>query len=294
MGLRTNPTQRQRRLGYELRKLRTASGMSAVEAGALVALGGPHLSHIEGGRTAIPEAKLRTLAHSYGCKSETYVEALVAMNETNRRGWWREFIGDVDVRARDLAELESMSTSFSGFEVVHLPGLLQTPEYARALIEAVNQDTKAVQRFYEFRLKRQEILTHDPAPKYHAIIHEAALRMNFVDTEVLRRQITHLIEVSRLPHVTIQIVPFRAAGPLPAVGGPFVVFGGDDPTLNTVYLEHDAGSVFLSDVADLTRYNEIFDRLVALALPPLASESERKYASQRDSLSLLQHLLYIL
>ncbi len=293
MGLRTNPTQLQRRLGRELRQLRVNSGMSAIDAGALVGLGGPHLSHIEGGRTAIPEPKLRTLTRAYGCKSGTYVEALVAMARGDQGGWWRGFRHDVDARARDLVELEAVTPSFCGFETVHMPGLLQAPEYAKALLETGSRNPEAAQRFYEFRLKRQEILTRTPAPKFHVIIHEAAFHMYFVDPEVLRRQLTHLIDVAQLRNITIQIAPFRS-GPLPAVGGPFVLFDGVVPELSTVYMEHDVGAEFLSATEDIARYRAIFDQLSALALPPLTPESERRFTSQRDSLSLLQHLLYIL
>ena len=294
MGLRANPTQRQRRLGAELRRLRIDRGLSAVEAGRYVDLGGPHLSHIEAGRTAIPEGKLRSLAELYGCKSATYVEALVEMTASSpKRGWWQSFSGDVDARARDLAELEATATGLCGFETVHMPGLLQAPEYARALIESFNEEADAARRFYEFRLMRQEILTSQSPPTYHAIIHEAALQMRFVDTEILRQQLTHLIEVAALPNITVQIVPFRS-GPLPAVGGPFVLFHGSDSSLDTVYLEHDIGAEFLHEPEHTTRYHDIFQQLTNLALPPLASSSERKYTSERDSLSLVQHLLYIL
>ncbi|THA25690.1 XRE family transcriptional regulator [Streptomyces sp. RKND-216] len=292
MGLRTHPTQRQRRLGAELRRLRLESGLSAIEAGEHVQLGGPHLSHIEAGRTAIPETKLRSLASLYGCKSATYVDALAEM-ATAKAGWWRTFTRHVDARARDLAELEATAVGVYGFETVHMPGLLQTPEYAMALIGSFTDDADAAERFYEFRLRRQEVLIGPSAPHYHAVIHEAALQMRYVDTDILRRQLTHLIEVSALPHVTVQIVPFRS-GLLPAVGGPFVLFRGPDRRLDTVYLEHDVGSEFLHEPEHLARYDEIFDSLSTLALPPLRPAAEREFTSERDSLSLVQHLLYVL
>jgi transcriptional regulator with XRE-family HTH domain len=293
MGLRSNPTQRQRRLGMELRRLRTASGLTTSEAARYVDLAGTHLSHIEGGRTRIPEAKLRSLARIYGCHDETFVETLVSMSETGPRAWWQDFSRDVDARARDLAELEAGATSFSGFEAVNMPGLLQSPEYVEALLQTADHSASAVARFRQFRLQRQEVLTRQSPPRYHAIIHEAALHMHFVDVEVQRRQLTHLLEVSELPHVTIQFVPFKA-GPLPAVGSPFVVFRGIVSELDTVYVEHDLGADFLADKCHTDRYSAVFDRLASLALPPLGQAVERQYTSQRDSLSLLQHLLYIL
>lgn len=293
MGLRANPTQRQRRLGYELRRLREATGLKAADAGEHAKLGGPHLRHIEGGRTAIPEDKLHLLLDLYGCTRQTYVRGLLDLHAATGRGWWHSYRRDIADQARDLAELESMSRSLAVFEPLHIPGLLQAPDYAKAILESANSDREAARHFHEFRLNRQEIFSREPALEYHAIIHEAALHMQFVGTDVLRSQITHLIEVSQLPHVTVQIVPFKSEV-LPAVGNPFSIFGGTDPELSTVLLEHDVGSVFLYDHDRVTQYGDIFSRLARLALPPLAPACERKYTSQRDSLSLLQHLLYIL
>ncbi|WP_232269825.1 helix-turn-helix domain-containing protein [Streptomyces gobiensis] len=281
-------------MGIELRRLRDAVRMTAAEAGAYVGMSGAHLGHVESGRTPIPEDKLRTLLATYGCESKTFTEALVAWSEAPR-GWWYQHKRDTTAYARDLAEMESMATHLSEFQPVHLPGLLQTPEYVKALIQATYPDssTAFTERGLEFRLKRQELLTRHSAPTYHAIIHEAAFQMHFVDTAIMRRQIVHIIEVARLPHITLQIVPFRS-GTLPAVGTPFAIFCGSDPALSTIYLEHDVGSVFLHDHEHITRYGEIFNRLATLALPPVIPESERVSYSTRDSFSLLQHLLYVL
>lgn len=294
MGLRTRPTQRQRRVGVELRRLRDMGGMTAAEAGGLVDLSGAHLGHVESGRTPIPEDKLRTLLKAYGCHSKTYTEALIAWSAAPR-GWWHKHRRDSSPGALDLAEMETMAASLKGFEPLHLPGLLQTPEYVGALIKsAFPESTESfLNRGIEFRLKRQEVLAGDEAADYHVVIHEAAFQMRFVDATVMRRQIVHLIEVARLPHITLQVVPFQS-GTLPVVGSPFVLFEAAADSLDTVYLEHDAGTVFLTDQQEATRYRHTFERLAALALPPVPDESERQSYSVRDSLSLLQHLLYVL
>lgn len=295
MGLRTNPTQQQQRLGSELRRLRDSTGMTAAEAGRHADVSGTHLGHMESGRTAIPRAKLQALLRAYGVRSEPLANALTAMSESPGRGWWTDYRREVADSARDLAELESSAESQSVFDMVYLPGLLQTPEYARALLESANQqqDPSVTGRFLEFRLRRQDVLTGESPPRYHAIIHEAAFHMDFVRPEVMRRQLAHLIEVVRLPHVTVQILPFRSGG-FPAVGTPFTLFGSTPPELSTVYLEHDAGSVFLGDRREIDRYTEIFSRLSTVALPPLAMDAEREFATKRDSYSLVQHLAYIL
>lgn len=295
MGLRTSPTQRQRRVGYELRRLRDATKMTAAEAGAFVGLSGAHLGHVESGRTAIPEAKLRALLKTYECESKTFCEALVAWSEAPR-GWWFQQRRHTSHAARDLAEMESMATHLMGFEPLHLPGLLQTPEYVEALIQGTFPEASRefVERGLEFRLKRQEILEGEGATAYHAIVHEAAFHVRFVDPVIMRRQIEHLIEVSQLPHITLQIVPFRCSETLPAVGSPFVLLESAAPSLDTVYLEHDAGAVFLQDHADTERYAKTFKRLASLALGPVIANAERASYSTRDSFSLLQHLLYVL
>ncbi|SFD56684.1 Helix-turn-helix [Streptomyces aidingensis] len=270
--------------------------MSAAEAGAVVGLTGPYLNHIEAGRTAIAEEKLRKLLTAYGCSSETYIEELVAMVLATGKGWWSHYRKDISARGRDLAELESSAVALSTYEPTHLPGLLQSPEYVRALLTAGNpgEPADSTQRFIEFRVRRQEVLTGDDPPSLHAVIHEAAFHMRFVDADIMRRQLTHLIEVSRLPHITVQLVPFRSA-PMPLVGTPFVHCHSRHPLLDTVYLESDAGSSFLSTPEQLTRYRDIFSRLSDVALPPIdVSGPERRSYTQRDSLSLIQHLLYVL
>ncbi|MGH9197208.1 MAG: helix-turn-helix domain-containing protein [Acidimicrobiia bacterium] len=295
MGLRTNPTQQQQRLGAELRKLRDAAGITAADAGRHADISGTHLGHMESGRTAFPRIKLQALLYAYGIESEPYINALLTMSDATGRGWWSDYRHDVAGNARDLAELECTATSQSVFDMVYLPGLLQTPEYAQALLESANHDKDATttERFLRFRLQRQEILTGDSPPRYHAIIHEAAFHMDFVSPDIMRRQLAHLVEVVRLPHVTVQILPFKSGG-FPAVGTPFTLFGTTPPELSTVYLEHDAGSVFFGDQRRIGHYTEIFAKLSSVALPPLTLETEREFATKRDSFSLVQHLAYIL
>src|SRR4051812_36709942 len=123
MGLRSNPSQRQRRLGAELRRLRELSGMSATDAGAVAGLGRAHMSHIEMGRTAIPEEKLRKLAQAYGCNSRTFVDALVEMGRATGKGWWTEFRPALLDTALDFAELESTADAIKAFGLTFVPGL---------------------------------------------------------------------------------------------------------------------------------------------------------------------------
>ncbi|EME96557.1 helix-turn-helix domain-containing protein [Streptomyces mobaraensis NBRC 13819 = DSM 40847] len=295
MGLRANPSQRQRRLGEELRKLREASGLSATEAGSHAGLGRAHMSHIETGRTAIPEDKLCTLLTLYGCTSDPYREALVEMNRATGRGWWSEFKQSHSVHARDLAEMESTSVSCRSFQWLYVPGLLQTPDYAQGLIEGVEQDTDPtlLQKYVEFRLRRQDAV-RSGLLRFHAVIHETALHMRFAPAEVMRDQLIHLAEMAQLPNVTVQLLPFHAALSPAFPGTPFIILQAGVPELSTVCVEHPVTSSFLTQESHLAQYTQAFDRLASTALPPVTLTLERKSYAERDSFGLIQHLLYAL
>jgi transcriptional regulator with XRE-family HTH domain len=135
MGLRTNPTQRHRRLGVELRKLREAAGLSATEAGMYAGLGRAHMSHIETGRAGIAEEKLRALLQAYGVASELLVGELVDL-ASREDGWWTRHKDVVDSRACDLAALEAVAQVHRSFQWVYVPGLLQTSAYMLALFKS--------------------------------------------------------------------------------------------------------------------------------------------------------------
>ncbi|WP_171171134.1 helix-turn-helix transcriptional regulator [Streptomyces sp. I05A-00742] len=295
MGLRANPTQRQRRLGIELRRLRLSAGLSVGEAAAAAGLGPPHLGHIEAARTAIPEVKLRALTDAYGCGSEPLVDALATMSRATGRGWWSDYKRHMDAQALDLAELESTSVSCRSFQWLYVPGLLQTPEYVRALIESggPNTDPTLRDKYIEFRLRRQHAVLSGTL-RFHAVIHETALRMQFVPPDVMRDQIEHLVRMARLPHVRIQLLPFKNDVRPPIFSTPFLVFEAAVPELGTVYVEQPVTSPFLNEQQHLGGFAELFDDLQKLALPTIAPRSECEFPSRRDSLSLIQHLLYTL
>ncbi len=292
MGLRTNPTQRQRRVGTELRKLREAAGFSATDAGAHVGLGRAYMSHIETGRAGIAEDKLRTLAKAYGVAGDPLVDELVRMALSKGRGWWTQYADSVDGRARDLAELEATTRAHRSFQWVYVPGLLQTPAYTRALIESgapVVQQSRT-ERAIEFRGNRQRILRDEAPPLFHAVVHEAAFHMHFVPPSVMRDQLEHLVTLSCLPHVEIQLLPFRAPTYPATSTSPFVVFEASVPELRTLYVEHPVTSSFLDDPAEIAQFVTGFEQLSAAALSPLSPNED----NVNSSLRLVQHLRYVL
>ncbi|MCC3771012.1 helix-turn-helix transcriptional regulator [Streptomyces sp. UNOC14_S4] len=296
MGLRANPTYRQRRLGMELRRMRMTSGLSVNEAAACAELGPPHLGHIEAARTAIPEAKIRALVEAYGCSSEPLIDALVAMTQASGRGWWSasEYKDSHDPQSRDLAELEATTTSCRSFQLLYIPGLLQTAEYARALFAGgePEADEALMDKCVSFRLRRQRVLTE--GLRFHAVIHETALHMQFVPGDIMGRQIEHLVTMARQPNVCIQILPFRANVYPVRFSAPFVIFEGAVPELSTVYVEHPISSPFTSAPEHIQQFSEAFERLRSIALPPIDPRLEPEFHARKDSLGFIQHHLYTL
>ncbi|MEU5700906.1 helix-turn-helix domain-containing protein [Streptomyces aurantiacus] len=290
---RNSPSERQRRLGAELRKLRTQAGLSGERAATILDADRARVSNIEAGRIDVSRNRLYTVLREYGCRSGPYFDGLMAMAQERGKGWWDEFRDTIGPAARDLAELESRSTTLRTHEPQVIPGPLQTEEYARAVLDTTENDPRRADRYAEFRLARQRVLTGESPASYHAIIHEAALHTQVGGAAVMRRQLLRLIEVSRLPHVIVQVYPYEA-GIYSAHSGSFVIFGGSVPELDTVYLEHPTNSLFLWDGSQLDQYARMFERLAELALVPVDPDSAPEAHESRDSLSLIQHVMYTL
>ncbi|NUT29442.1 MAG: helix-turn-helix transcriptional regulator [Streptomyces sp.] len=293
MGMRTNISERQRRIGYELRKLREQAGLSAGEAANRIDMGRGQLSHIEAGRTSILPDRLRQLCLAMGCESVPYIDALVAMAEATGKGWWSGYKGNVGSAAMNLAELESGAASLRTHETLFIPGPLQTEEYIRTIFSNPKLQVRDIDEATAFRLERQAILTTDNAPAFHAVIHEAALHMRFGGPSVLRGQLLHLIELARLPNITIQVIPFEADLDA-ALSGTFMHAITPVRDLSTVVLDHPSGPLYLSDDEHLALYETLFDSLAESALPPISARTSHKELAAKDSLALIQHLLYTL
>ncbi|WP_406330250.1 Scr1 family TA system antitoxin-like transcriptional regulator [Streptomyces sp. NBC_00203] len=290
---RSSPSERQRRLGVELRKLRLRARMSSDAAAALLEGERSRVSHIEAGRLNVSHNRLYKLLREFGCPPGPYFDELMSMAQASGKGWWDAFSDTIGPAARDLAELESRSTALRTHGPLVIPGMLQTEDYARAVLAATEADPQRADRYAEFRLARQRVLTGESPVTYRAVIHESALHTQVGGPAVMRRQLLRLMEVSRLPNVTVQVYPFEA-GVYSAHTRSFVLFGGGAPELDTVYLEHPTNSLFLGDGEQLDEYAKMFERLSELALAPVDPESAPESHESRDSLSLIQHVMYAL
>ncbi|GAA2452681.1 helix-turn-helix transcriptional regulator [Streptomyces macrosporus] len=268
----TVPTLRQQRLGAELRKLRLSAGLSSTEAAARLGIQQARMSMIEAGRYAVGADRVRALARAYSCTDRALVEALAGMTGGRTRGWWEEYRGVLPTAALDLAEAEHHATSMHIATVVHLPGLLQTPDHARALIGAAVPPLPPheVEHRVSFRIRRQAVLYGDDPTPLTAAVHEAALRMGFGGPTVARAQLAHLVEMSERENVTVLVIPF-GSGTFPSSGQSVVYLHGPVPQLDTVQLDTDHGSEFVDAHAHLAVYRAVVERMAERALDPTAS-----------------------
>lgn len=293
MGLRTTITERHRRLGYELKQLRERAGLSAGEAAERIGMGRAQLSQIETAKTTILTERLRELCRLYACKDETYVEALVSMSEATGKGWWTAYRKPMEQGPLNMAELEAGAVQLRMHQSLLIPGLFQTEDYARSIFTSPGLGFEQIEDALKFRMERQQVLTRENPPAVHAVIHESALHMRFGGTEVLRGQLLRLIELARLPNVTVQIYPFTSRAH-PALSGNFVHVIPAVAELGTVVLEHFGSFDYLGDLETLDQYGAVFDSLTKYALAPVDVSLAPEAHSVKDSLALIQHLLYTL
>ncbi|GEC05777.1 transcriptional regulator [Streptomyces spinoverrucosus] len=269
---RTTPTERQRRLGSELRKMRTAAGITADQAAGLLGLDRAKISNIETGIRTISPERLRTLACNCDCSDPAYVEALVAMARPDGRGWWERYRGTLAPGLLDIAEFETYATRMRTAHIVHIPGLLQTSDHAlelfRAVLPPLPEHEVALRLAY--RVERQQVLDGDDPPEYVAVVHEAALRMQFGGRKVARTQLEHLLDASERPAVRLVVIPF-AAGTFPGSGQTFTYLEGPVSQLDTVQVDSTHGPEFLSGEAQLAKYRTHLDLMERIALSPDAS-----------------------
>ncbi|MBU3868506.1 helix-turn-helix transcriptional regulator [Streptomyces sp. 4503] len=267
------PTLTQRRLGTELRKLRERAGLSSTAAAARHGINQARLSSIEAGRYPVSADRVRVFARNYACGDDGLLDALADMTGGRTRGWWDEYREHLPASFADLAELEHQALGLRVAVVIHIPGLLQTVDHARAVIREAAPPLRAyeVEHRLSHRMKRQAILYGDEPVPYTAIIHEAALRMEFGGVGTVRAQLEHLIAMSELGNVTIRVIPFGGGGTFPGAGQSLDYVVGPVPQLDTVQLDLAWGCQFIDAEAELARYRAVVDRMETTALKPRES-----------------------
>ncbi|MCX5198850.1 helix-turn-helix transcriptional regulator [Streptomyces sp. NBC_00249] len=269
---RTTPTYRQARLGAELRRMRTAAGMTADTAAGLLGLDRGKISNIESGVRTLSTERLRVLADGCSCTDEAYLDALAEMAQPRARGWWHEYRGKLPAGLLDIAELEWHATRLYTAQTVHIPGLLQTEDYARAVFGAVLPELPRleVETRVSHRHARQQVLRGDRPTTYVGYVHEAALRMQFGGRDAARRQLVHLNEQGEREHITLRVLPVEL-GIFPGAGHALLYAEGPVRSLDTAQVDTAHGPAFMHDPAQLAKYWSHLEWMAKSALSPEAS-----------------------
>ncbi|WP_406173051.1 helix-turn-helix domain-containing protein [Streptomyces sp. NBC_00996] len=272
MATRTTPTERQKRLGAELRKMRTAAGATTEYAAGLLGIDRTRLSNMESGIRPFSPERVRTLACNYACSDKSYIDALAAIAESKERGWWERHRGTLPSGLLDIAELEWHAKRVRTAQVIHVPGLLQTEEYARAVFAAVLPPLTRleVELRVAHRMERQQVFERPQPLPYVAYVHEAALRMPFGGTKVTREQLTYLATESERETIEVRIIPTSVGG-FPGAGHALLYADGPLAQLDTVQLDSAHGPEFTHAEAQLTKYRSHLEWMDDAALAPSAS-----------------------
>lgn len=272
MPARRQPTARQVRLGTELRRLREAAGLKATEAASLLGVNSVQMSQIESGVAGVSEQRVRRLAANYACADDELIDALSAMATDRTRGWWEEYRGVLPAAYQDLAELDHHARFRNDVAVIHVPGLFQTEDYARALFAFMNPEfpDAEVELRVAHRMKRRVIIEGpDPVP-YETVIHEAALRIKVAGREASRAQLRRILDWSEAEHITVRVVPF-SLDDFAGAGSAMVHVGGAVPRLDTVVRDAPHGTAFVDSDAQLEHFRKLFRRVREVALSPQES-----------------------
>lgn len=269
------PTVHRRQLGAELRRLREAAGLTIEAAAKALATSQPRISRIETGkgRYTLKPPDVRTLCELYSVTDEPKIDMLVSMlTVSQQRGWWEDFESVLPSGLEVYVGLESDARAERGCEPNLVHGLLQTADYARTVLLIGGQHRpRDVDDLLQVRMERQKLLTRDESPlELWAILDEAVIRRPLGGADVMRDQLGHLVAMSDMPNVTIQVIPFSASDGHPGLAGPFSIleFEEDAPV---VYVESQAGNLYLEKKQDIRRYTGMFDLLRAMALAPAES-----------------------
>ncbi len=266
-----SPTARGRRLRLELRRLREEAGLTHSEVARRLEWSPSKVSRIETGQSRVQTGDVRDLLEIYGVTDQATCDSLVQLaREARRRGWWTRYT-DV-LGSGTYVGLEAEASGLHTYESMFIPGLLQTEDYARAVIRAgqTRPDPETLNRRLSARMARQEILDRPEPPQIWAVLDESVVSRPVGGPDVMRAQLQHLIEVSTRPNtpLTLQILPFTV-GAHPGMNGPFVILNFNSPTdPPMVYLETATDGLYLDEPADVERYTLRFNHLVARALGP--------------------------
>lgn len=277
MPARSSPTVKRRRLAAELRHHREAASLTIDETAERLEWSTAKISRIENARVSVLPRDVKFLLRLYGLseQDEAWDVLLTLARESRQKGWWQQYGEAVPDWFEVFVGLEAEAATIWGYDGEFVSGVLQTEEYARAVHRAqlITATDDEIDRLVRVRMARQELLISDDAPQVWLILNEAVIRRVVGSRDVMRQQLKRLVEASKLPNITLQVVPF-STGAHPAMDGSFKLLGFPEPTdPEIVYIEYHTGALYLEKTAEVRRYRLMFDHLRASALPVDASRA---------------------
>lgn len=264
---RRSPTVRERRLARALRHLREEASLTIEDVAEKLEISPSTVSRMETAQVGVRPRDLRFLLDMYEITDAERDQLLQIARERRQQQWWQEY---ADLPNIAVAGLEEDASTIWQYSTQLVPGLLQTEAYARAVLGAIRLDSKPgdIDRRLDLRLHRQALLTRADAPEYWVILDEAVVRRQVGGPAAMAEQLGHLIEVARLPNVTLQVLPFTS-GEHAGMDGEFTILHyreSSDP--DVVYIENTGNDVYLENPEVTRRYNKLFDHLRAAAQNP--------------------------
>ncbi|MGH3247566.1 MAG: helix-turn-helix domain-containing protein [Trebonia sp.] len=263
---------RRRRLAAELRRLRTDARLTVEDVAGRLQWPGSKVSRIENRQVGVSPRDLRKLLDLYLVQDPAYREQLLDMGRrATERGWWQSYSGLLPALG-NLIGLEAEAATIRTYEPELIPGLLQTADYARAVIRTgyPADTTEQIDRRVEIRLERQEALTRTdpPPPKVSVVLNEGVLARRVGSPDVMRGQLEHLIRERDRGNVVIQVLPF-STGEHPAMVGPFTMLTFLDPAdPGVVNVENVLGALAMEHPEEIRAYEEVWSALQARAVSP--------------------------
>ncbi len=260
-------------IGSQLRRFRESAGITRDEAGHAIRASAAKISRLELGRVGYKERDVADLLTLYGVvDAEERGQFLGLVRDANAPGWWQRYADLLPSWFETYLGLEQAASVIRTYELQFVPGLLQTAEYARAVTQLAHADRAEVERRVDLRMRRQRVLTRPGGPVLWAVLDEAALRRGMGGADLQRAQVDHLLEMNRLPNVSLQVAPLAFGGHA-AAGGPFSILRFAEPDLpDIVYLEQLTSALYLDKRVDVEHYATVMDRLCTQIAPPDATE----------------------
>src|SRR5215211_5218177 len=265
------PTVQRMLVGTQLRRLRIDAGLSREQAGEAIRASEWKIHRLENGQVGFKDRDIIDLLRLYGVTDPTEVAEFVALaREANSPGWWQHYGDVLPPWFRTYVDLESVATLIRTYEGQFIPGLLQTDDYMRAVVQGAHLDesSEEVGRRVRLRMARQTLLTREQPPRLWAVVDEAALRRPVGGPEVMRAQLERLLEAAKLPNVTLQILPFAAGAHAAMVGSFSILRFGDQELPDVVYLEHLTSALYLNKPEEVDQYLHVMEGICVRAAPP--------------------------